>query len=62
MKCGLEVSFEIFEDGSVTMGGEPDDGHIILGPEDTLDLRRHDVVELWTTLREVLKESKNARK
>jgi hypothetical protein len=40
------------------VGGEPDDGYIHLSPDHTLDLERYDVVELWTTLREVLKESK----
>ncbi len=58
MKCGVEVSFESFEDGSVVIGGEPDDGFIRISPTETMDLCRDDVKELWVTLREVLKETK----
>jgi hypothetical protein len=57
-KCGVEMSFETFPDGSVTMGGEPDDSYVHLSPERTMDLCRDDVKELWVTLREVLKETK----
>jgi hypothetical protein len=57
-KCGTEMSFEIFDDGSVTMGGEPDDSFINLSPERTVELNHSDVTELWVTLRELLKESK----
>jgi hypothetical protein len=57
-KCGLEMSFEVFPDGSVTMGGEPDDSYVNLGPERTVDMQRSDITELWVTLRELLKESK----
>jgi hypothetical protein len=52
------MSFEIFDDGSVTMGGEPDDSFINLSPERTVELNHSDVTELWVTLRELLKESK----
>jgi hypothetical protein len=56
--CGIEMSFEIFDDGSVTLGGEPDDGYVALSPALTMELNREDITELWVTLREVLKESK----
>ncbi len=58
LSCGMEMSFEIFEDGSVTMGGEPDDSFVRLGPGDTQDMQKHDVTELFVVFRELLKEAK----
>jgi len=56
--CGDTMSFEVFENGDVTVGGENVDSYVVLSSTQDTSLTRTDVKELFVVFRELLKASK----